>query len=161
MNSGEKRYIWQQPDWPNWGYDLTALVGLLSEVSRVQGLLPGRLADVGMGLREQASLTTLTEDALKTSEIEGLALDADSVRSSVARHLGVDIGALVPVDRKVEGMVDMVLDATTNYAQPVSLGRLLGWHAALFPTGYSGMSPIRAGHFRDEPKARCRWFRGL
>lgn len=150
MKSGENHYIWQQPNWPNWRYDLTALIGPLTEVSRVQGLLLGRLADVGMGLREQASLTTLTEDVLKTSEIEGETLDADSVRSSVARHLGVDIGALAPVDRNVEGVVDMVLDATTNYASPVSLARLLGWHAALFPAGYSGMSPIRAGHFRDD-----------
>jgi Fic family protein len=150
MKSGEKPYIWQQPDWPNWHFDLSTLIGPLTEVSRVQGLLLGRLADVGMGLREQASLTTLTEDILKTSEIEGEKLDADSVRSSVARHLGVGIGALAPVDRNVEGVVDMVLDATTNYAQPVSLERLLGWHAALFPTGYSGMSPIRAGHFRDD-----------
>lgn len=150
MKSGEKHYVWQQPDWPNWRYDLTGLIGPLTEVSRVQGLLLGRLADVGMGLREQASLTTLTEDVLKTSEIEGETLDADSVRSSVARHLGVDIGGLAPVDRNVEGVVDMVLDATTNFAQPVSLERLLGWHAALFPTGYSGMSPIRVGRFRDD-----------
>lgn len=150
MKSGEKSYIWQQSDWPNWRYDLAALVGTMTEVSRVQGLLLGRLSDVGMSLREQASLTTLTEDVLKTSEIEGEKLDADSVRSSVARHLGVDIGALAPVDRNVEGVVDMVLDATTHYAQPVSLERLLGWHAALFPTGYSGMSPIRVGHFRDD-----------
>lgn len=150
MNSGEKRHVWQQPDWPNWRYDLATLIGPLTEVSRVQGLLLGRLADVGMGLREQASLTALTEDVLKTSEIEGETLDADSVRSSVARHLGVDIGALAPVDRNVEGVVDMVLDATTNFAQSVSSERLLGWHAALFPTGYSGMSPIRVGRFRDD-----------
>lgn len=150
MTSGEKHYIWQQSDWPNWRYDLVALVGPMTAVSRAQGLLLGRLADVGMGLREQASLTTLTDDVLKTSEIEGETLDANSVRSSVARHLGVDIGALAPVDRNVEGVVDMVLDATTHYAHAVSLARLLGWHAALFPTGYSGMSPIRAGHFRDD-----------
>lgn len=150
MKNGDKRYIWQQPDWPKWHYDLAALVGPMTEVSRAQGLLLGRMADVGMGLREQASLTTLTDDVLKTSEIEGEKLDADSVRSSVARHLGVDIGALAPVDRKVDGVVDMVLDATTNYAQPLSLERLQGWHAALFPTGYSGMSPIHVGGFRDD-----------
>lgn len=150
MKNGEKHYIWQMSDWPKWRYDLAALVGPMTEASRAQGLLHGRLADVGMGLREQASLTTLTDDVLKTSEIEGEKLDADSVRSSVARHLGVDIGALAPVDRNVEGVVDMVLDATTNYAQPVSLERLQGWHAALFPTGYSGMSPIHVGGLRDD-----------
>lgn len=150
MENGDKRYIWQHPDWPNWRYDLSDLIGPLAEVSRAQGLLVGRLADVGMGLRDQASLTALTEDVLKTSEIEGEKLDAESVRSSVARHLGVDIGALAPVDRNVEGVVDMILDATTNCAQPLSLKRLHGWHAALFPTGYSGMSPIRVGRFRDD-----------
>ena len=150
MKSGEKHYIWQQPDWPTWRYDLAALVGPMTAVSHAQGLLLGRLADVGMGLREQASLTTLTEDVLNTSEIEGEKLDVESVRSSVARHLGVDIGALAPVDRNVEGVVDMVLDATTNFAQPVSLEKLQKWHAALFPAGYSGMSPILVGRFRDD-----------
>lgn len=150
MNSGDCKYIWQASDWPNFRYDLARLAGLLAEVSRAQGLLLGRLADVGMGLREQANLAALTEDVVKTSAIEGERLDAASVRSSIARRLGVDIGALSPVDRHVEGVVDMVLDATANCAAPVTRERLFGWHAALFPTGYSGLSRIKVGGWRDD-----------
>jgi Fic family protein len=150
MKSGDYRYIWQASDWPNWRYDLAALAGAMAEVSRAQGLLLGRLADVGMTLRDQASLAALTEDVVKTSEIEGEQLDAASVRSSIARRLGVDIGALAPVERHVEGVVEMVLDATANCHAPVSRERLLGWHAALFPTGYSGLHRIRIGGWRDD-----------
>ena len=150
MNSGDYTYIWQASDWPSWRYDLAALVGPLAEVSRAQGLLMGRLADVGMALRDQASLAVLTEDVVKTSEIEGEQLNVESVRSSIARRLGVDIGALAPVDRHVEGVVEMVLDATTNRDAPVSRKRLFGWHAALFPTGYSGVSKINVGTWRDD-----------
>jgi Fic family protein len=150
MTNGDHTYIWQAPDWPAWRYDLTALAGPLADVSRAQGLLLGRLADVGIALRDQASLTTLTEDVLKTNEIEGERLDAESVRSSIARRLGVDIGALAPVDRHVEGVVDMVLDATARCEVALTRERLLGWHAALFPTGYSGLSAIRVGMLRDD-----------
>ena len=150
MNSGDYRYIWQADDWPNWRYHLAALAGPVAEVSRAQGLLMGRLADVGMGLRDQASLAALTEDVVKTSQIEGEQLNVDSVRSSIARRLGVDIGALAPVDRHVEGMVEMVLDATANCLAPVSRERLFGWHAALFPTGYAGLSRIKVGGWRDD-----------
>ena len=150
MNSGECTYIWQLSDWPTWRFDLAALAQPLADVSRAQGLLMGRLADVGMALRDQASLSVLTEDVIKTSEIEGEQLNVESVRSSIARKLGVDIGALAPVDRQVEGMVEMVLDATANCKAPLSRERLLGWHAALFPTGYSGLVPIRAGSWRDD-----------
>lgn len=150
MNSGDNHFIWQLADWPAMRYDLAALAESLAEVSRAQGLLLGRLADVGMPQRDQASLAALTEDVVKTSEIEGERLDLDSVRSSIARRLGVDIGALAPVDRHVEGVVDMVLDATTRSAEPLTAERLLGWHAALFPTGYSGLTPIRIGAWRDD-----------
>ena len=150
MNSGEYTYIWQLSDWPSWRFDLAALAQPLADVSRAQGLLMGRLADVGMALRDQASLSVLTEDVIKTSEIEGEQLNVESVRSSIARKLGVDIGALAPVDRQVEGMVEMVLDATANCKAPLSRERLLGWHAALFPTGFSGLVPIRAGSWRDD-----------
>ncbi|HSV57407.1 MAG TPA: Fic family protein [Variovorax sp.] len=150
MNSGDCTYIWQAPDWPNWRYDLAKLARLLAEVSRAQGLLIGRLADVGMSLRDQASLSALTEDVIKTSEIEGEQLDALSVRSSIARRLGVDIGALAPVDRHVEGVVEMVLDATANCNAPVTRDRLFGWHAALFPTGHSGLLRIKVGSWRDD-----------
>lgn len=150
MHSGEYRYIWQSSEWPDWRYDLAALAGPMAEVSRAQGMLAGRLADVGMTLRGQASLAVLTEDVLKTSEIEGEFLDAESVRSSLARRLGVDIGAQALMDRSVEGVVDMVLDATAHPEAPVTRERLFGWHAALFPTGYSGLTKIRVGAWRDD-----------
>ena len=154
MNSGETTYIWQANDWPVWRFDLVALAQPLADVSRAQGLLTGRLADVGMALRDQASLLALTDDVIKTSAIEGEQLNADSVRSSIARRLGVDIGALAPVDRHVEGVVDMVLDATGNHRTPLTRDRLLGWHAALFPTGYSGLVKINVGGWRDDATGR-------
>jgi Fic family protein len=150
MYGGDYTYIWQAGDWPTWRYDLAALAGPLAEVSRAQGQLIGRLADVGLALRGQASLAVLTEDVVKTSEIEGEWLNVDSVRSSIARRLGVEIGALAPVDRHVEGVVDMVLDATAHCEAPVSRERLFGWHAALFPTGYSGLTRIKVGEWRDD-----------
>lgn len=150
MNGGDYACIWQASDWPSWRYDLAALAQSLADVSRAQGLLMGRLADVGMPLRDQASLSALTEDVIKTSAIEGEQLNVESVRSSIARRLGVDIGALAPVDRHVEGVVDMVLDATANCNAAVTRDRLFGWHAALFPTGYSGLVRINVGGWRDD-----------
>lgn len=150
MNSGHYPYIWQAEDWPRWRYDLTVLASPLAEVSHAQGLLLGRLADLGFSLRDLASLNTLTDDVLKTSEIEGEHLNADSVRSALARRLGVDIGALAPVDRHVEGVVELVLDATARADAPLTEARLFGWHAALFPTGHSGFTPIRTGAWRDD-----------
>lgn len=150
MNSGDCIHVWQASDWPNWRYDLAALVQPMAEVSLAQGLLMGRLADIGMALRDQASLAALTEDVVKTSAIEGEPLDVGSVRSSIARRLGVDIGALAPVDRHVEGVVEMVLDASSNSQAPVTRERLFGWHAALFPTGYSGLSKLQVGDWRDD-----------
>jgi Fic family protein len=150
MISGEKRFIWQCDDWPQWRYDLSALVGPLTEVRGAQGMLLGRLADVGMALRDEASLAALTEDVVKTSAIEGEVLNVQSVRSSIARRLGVDIGAVAPVDRHVEGVVELVLDAKSRAADPLTVERLFGWHAALFPTGYSGMRRITIGRWRDD-----------
>ena len=150
MNSGDYNYIWQANDWPNWHFDLAILAQPMAEVSRAQGLLMGRLVDVGMALRDQASLAALTEDVINTSEIEGERLNVESVRSSIARRLGVDIGALAPVDRHVEGIVEMVIDATANHNAQVTQDRLFGWHAALFPTGYSGLSKINVGTWRND-----------
>jgi Fic family protein len=113
-------------------------------------MLLGRLADVGMALRDRASLSALTEDVVKTSEIEGEHLDPQSVRSSIARRLGVDIGALAPADRHVEGVVEMVLDATLNAAAPMTRERMFAWHTALFPTGCSGLVRIKVGAWRDD-----------
>lgn len=150
MNSSDTSYIWQACDWPDWRYDLDVLAKPLADVSRAQGILLGRLTDVGMAFRDQANLAALTEDVLKTSEIEGERLDAESVRSSIARRLGVDIGVLAPVDRHVEGVVELVLDATVRCESPLTMERLFAWHAALFPTGYSGLSKIHVGGFRDD-----------
>lgn len=150
MKRGEYTFIWQQPDWPQWRYNAKHLAGLLARVSLAQGKLLGRLSDVGMPLRDQASLVALTSDVLKTSEIEGEKFNVASVRSSIARRLGVDIGALAPVDRHVEGVVEMVLDATAHCEAPIDMERILGWHAALFPTGYSGMTRIGVGSLRDD-----------
>lgn len=147
---GDCSYIWQAGDWPVWRYDLATLAAPMAEVARAQGLLLGRLADVGLALRDQASLAALTEDVVKTSQIEGEMLDVASVRSSIARRLGVEIGALAPVDRHVEGIVELVLDATAHAVTPLTRNRLFGWHAALFPTGYAGLSKIRVGTWRDD-----------
>lgn len=150
MNRGGNPYIWQDKDWPSWRYDPRVLAAPLAEASHAQGLLIGRLADVGFALRAQASLEALTTDVIKTSAIEGERLDLHAVRSSVARRLGVDIGAMAAVDRHVDGVVEMVLDATRNCDAPLTRPRLFGWHAALFPTGYSGVAKIRVGAFRDD-----------
>lgn len=150
MKSGDKQYIWQQDAWPRWTYAHERLTPLLAQVHRAQGLLLGRMHDMGLEQRGLATLRVLTDDVIKTSEIEGETLPPESVRSSIARRLGVDIGALAPADRHVDGVVDMVLDATQQYAQPLTAQRLWGWHAALFPTGYSGLSPIRVGAWRDD-----------
>ncbi len=143
-------YIWQQPDWPQFRFDALALAPALSAVSRAQGHLYGRLADVGLAPREQAMLNALSTEALKTSEIEGEHFDALTVRSSLARRLGVDFAAAAPIDRRVEGVVEMVLDASRNYAQPLSNKRLFAWHGALFPTGYSGMARLRVAQWRND-----------
>ena len=108
------------------------------------------MTELGMPQRDAATLRVLTDDVLKTSEIEGEQLNPDTVRSSIARRLGLDIGALAPADRHVDGVVEMVLDATGAHAQPLTRERLFGWHAALFPTGYSGLAPIRTGAWRDD-----------
>jgi len=146
----EPLYIWQQPDWPHWRFDAAALAVPLAQVHRAQGHLMGRMAELGLAQREQATLQVLTQEVIKTSEIEGERLNLEAVRSSIARRLGVDIGALAPPDRHVDGVVDMVLDATGRFDQALTPERLFGWHAALFPTGYSGMARIRVGAWRDD-----------
>lgn len=143
-------YIWQHPDWPNWRYDMTRLATPLALVRHVQGRLQGRMESLGFTLRDEAWLQTLTQDVVKTSEIEGERLDTEQVRSSIARRLGLDIGALAPVDRHVGGIVEVMLDATQHYAEPQTAERLLAWHGALFPTGRSGLAQIRVAAWRDD-----------
>lgn len=143
-------YLWQKPDWPKFRYDAATLTGPLAQAHRAQGHLMGRMSELGLAQREQATLQALTQEVIKTSEIEGERLSRPAVRSSLARRLGLDIGALAPADRHVEGVVDMVLDATGRFDQPLTAERLFGWHAALFPTGFSGMTRIRIGAWRDD-----------
>ena len=108
------------------------------------------MQDLGFDLRREAQLNTLTEDVVRSSEIEGEKLDSDQARSSIAQRLGMDVGGLVPADRDVEGVVELMLDATTNYTQPLTADRLFGWHAALFPTGRIGLQKITVGSWRDD-----------
>ena len=143
-------YIWQKDDWPDLRWDDGAVAQLLAQVSREQGRLLGKMEQLGFNLRNEAHLRTLTEDVVKSSEIEGEKLPPDQVRSSIARRLGMDVGGLVPVHRDVEGVVEMMLDATGNYEQPLSAERLFGWHALLFPAARSGMGKIRVGQWRDD-----------
>ena len=146
------RYLWQLPDWPNLAFDAAALAAPLAQVHRAQGMLAGRMAALGLAQRDQATLQVLTQEVITTSAIEGERLDLDAVRSSVARKLGLDIGALAPSDRHVDGVVDVVLDATRHFDQPLTPERLFGWHAALFPTGYSGRTRITVAAWRTDAR---------
>lgn len=143
-------YIWQQPEWPNWQLDMGSLATALASVRHSQGRLLGRMEALGFKLRDEAWLQTLTQDVIKTSEIEGEVLDQEQVRSSIARRLGIDIGALAAVDRNIEGIVDVMLDATQGHAQPLTRERLFAWHGALFPTGRSGLHAITVAAWRTD-----------
>jgi Fic family protein len=143
-------YIHGLANWPQFDWNQARLAEPLASVRHRQGKLIGHMEALGFNLRQEADLQTVTADVLKSSEIEGERLDAEQVRSSVARRLGVDIGALKPADRNVEGIVEMMLDATRQYDRPLTQERLFAWHASLFPTGHSGMGKIRAGAWRDD-----------
>lgn len=145
-------YIWELSGWPHLQWSDKRLVEPLARARYQQGVVLGRMKELGFQLREEASLKTLTEDVLKTSEIEGEKLDPAQVRSSIARRLGMNVAGLVPADRHVEGVVEMMLDATRNFAKPLTKERLFGWHASLFPTGRSGMRRIIVGAWRDDQK---------
>ncbi|NML89165.1 Fic family protein [Sphingobium sp. TB-6] len=141
-------YIHEQADWPNLRWSDEQIAQPLAAMRHRQGRLIGHMEALGFPLRAEAVLYALTEDVLKSSEIEGEMLDRGQVRSSIARRLGMDIGGLIEADRNVEGVVEMMLDATQNYVQPLTAERLFGWHAAMFPTGRSGMSRITVGAWR-------------
>jgi Fic family protein len=138
------------PGWPQFNWDLDRLAELLTAVRHRQGRLIGHMEALGFQLRQEAVLGTLTADVLKSSEIEGERLDAEQVRSSIARRLGIEVGALKPVDRHVEGIVAMMLDATRRYEEALTEARVLAWHGSLFPTGRSGMTKVRVGSWRDD-----------
>jgi Fic family protein len=143
-------YIYERKEWPEFKWDQPKLYSLLAEARHLQGRLLGRMEALGFQLREEATLQTLTQDVVKTSEIEGEKLDAQQVRSSLARRMGMDIGALPPIDRNVEGIVEVMLDATRKHDAALTQERLFAWHSALFPTGRSGMRRIVAGAWRTK-----------
>lgn len=147
-------YIHELNKWPEFRWDDALLARSLSQVHYLQGCLTGRMASLGFQVRQESALRTLTEEVVKSSEIEGEKLDPDQVRSSIARRLGMDVAGMVPADRNVEGVVEMMIDATQNCANPLDENRLFAWHAALFPTGRSGMRSIRIGDWRDDARGR-------
>lgn len=144
------KYIHALKNWPKFHWSQERLADKLVSVRHQQGRLIGRMEALGFQFRSEAILLTLTEDVLKSSEIEGEALDMEQVRSSIARRLGMDAGGLVPTNRDVEGVVEMMLDATQNYTYTLTKERLFAWHSSLFPTGRSGMGKIRVGLWRND-----------
>ena len=143
-------YLHQSKGWPNFKWDNDTLLSYVSKVRDLQGRLIGRMEGMGFELREEAVLETLTEDIVKSSEIEGELLNPEEVRSSVARRLGMEISGLPNASRDVEGVVEMMLDATQKYQDPITKDRMCGWHAALFPAGRSGMHKITVGEWRGD-----------
>ncbi|WP_418420341.1 Fic family protein [Alistipes indistinctus] len=143
------KYIYQYASWPHFTWNEQEVQALLGNVRHLQGKLLGQMSTVGFSLKEETVLTTLTLDVLKSSEIEGEILNYEHVRSSIARRLGMEYAGMVYPDRNVEGVVEMMLDATQNYKQPLDEDRLFGWHAALFPTGRSGMHKIDVARYRS------------
>lgn len=143
-------FIYQQENWPNFTWKNDEIVSLLGEARNLQGRLLGKMESLGFNLRNEALLDTLTLDVLKSSEIEGEFLNAHQVRLSIARRLGMEIAGSVEFDRNIEGVVEMMLDATQNYLKPLTTDRLFDWHAALFPTGRSGMYKITVADWRKD-----------
>lgn len=146
MNS----FIHNHTDWPHFNWDSYLILPLLGEVRNLQGNLTGKMDALGFNLQNEAHLETLSKDVIKSSEIEGEILDPDQVKSSIARRLGIEISGLVESDRKVDGVVEMMLDATQKYNEDVTEERLFGWHSALFPMGRSGMYKMIVGDWRDD-----------
>jgi Fic family protein len=145
-----RAYLHQLPEWPNFTWQQDAITTLLGEVRNLQGRILGRMESLGFDFRNEATLETLTLDILKSTEIEGEFLNPEQVRSSLARKLGLEWAGAVPSDRNVDGMVEMMLDATQNCWEPLTSERLFDWHAALFPTGRSGMFKITVGNWRTD-----------
>lgn len=141
-------FIYEKPEWPAFRWRDAELLPALTELRHRQGRLLGRMEGLGFGLRERAKLNTFTSDTVASSAIEGEKLDAEQVRSSIAKRLGIPYAGTAVASRHVEGVVEMMLDATQRYGAPLTKGRLLGWHASLFPTGYSGTQKITVGGWR-------------
>lgn len=151
------KYIHQFEDWPKFQWDSAKLIPLLADIRYRQGRLLGKMEKRGFGLHhlhEEANLVTLTAEVVHSSAIEGESLDPEQVRFSIARHLGMDVGGTPQVARHIDGIVEMMLDATSHHLEPLTEDRLFGWHAALFPTVRSGMRDIAVGAWRspeDDP----------
>lgn len=142
------KYIYEYEEWTHFTWDNDAISSVFGEVRNLQGKIIGQMSTLGFSAKEETTLTTLTMDVMKSSEIEGEKLDYDQVRSSIARKLGMNVGGMVSANRNVEGIVEMMLDATRHYDKPLTHDRLFQWHGALFPTGYSGMHKIEVGSYR-------------
>lgn len=145
-----KLYIYQNDDWPNFFWDKEKLFDLLVTVRNLQGQLIGKMNGLGFDFKNEAELETLTVDILKSNEIEGQILNPEQVRSSLARRLGLEVSGLINSDREVDGVVDMMLDATKNFNIPLTKDRLFNWHSSLFPTGRSLMRKIIVGNWRND-----------
>ncbi len=153
-------WIYQHQDWPNFRWNDQRLASKLAELRYQQGRLLGRMAGLGFDFRREASLVTLTSDVVKSSAIEGENLNPEEVRSSIARRLGMNIAGLIPASRDVEGIVEIMLDATQSFSKPLTQKRLFDWHAALFPTGRSGMHSITVGNWRNSANGPMRVISG-
>lgn len=143
-------WIHEHKNWPNFTWDIEQLAYQLADIRYRQGQLLGRMSGLGIALKQEASLNALVSEVVTSSAIEGEQLPLDAVRSSIARQMGLDVGGLVPSTRDVDGMVEMMLDATTHFQTPLTCERLFNWQAALFPTGRSGMRVIKVGTWRDQ-----------
>ncbi|MDD3435877.1 MAG: Fic family protein [Candidatus Gastranaerophilales bacterium] len=143
-------YIYKNPNWANFTWDKDIILNLLSRVKLKQGYLLGKMDTLGFDIKEKAILNILTEDVIKSSEIEGQILNTEQVRSSIAKRLGIDIGSNIFVERDVEGIVEMMLDATQNYSQTITKDRLCGWQSSMFPGSYSGLYKVKTGCYRDD-----------
>jgi len=144
------KYIHQLIDWPHFTWDNDDLLYTLGNVRNVQGKLVGKMESLGFDLRKEAVLETMTLDIIKSTEIEGEILNPEQVRSSIARRLGMDFPGLVPSDRNVDGIVDLMIDATENFNKPMTSDRLFDWQSGLFPTGRSGIYKITVGDWRKD-----------
>ncbi|MFZ1825929.1 MAG: Fic family protein [Chitinophagales bacterium] len=142
------KYIYDYKNWTDFSWQDKAINALFGEVRLMQGKIIGQMHSLGFTVKEEATLATLSLDVVKSSEIEGELLNYDQVRSSIARRLGINTAGLVPSSRHIEGVVEMMLDATQRHSLPLTENRLFGWHAALFPTGYSGTNKIEVGQYR-------------
>ncbi len=145
-----KIYIYQQDDWPKFIWNINEISELLAKVRNKQGRLIGKMEALGFDLQNEAFLETLTADILKSNEIEGIVLNKEEVRSSIARRLGIDVGGSPAINRNIEGIVDMMFDATKKFDKPLTKKRLFDWHYAMFPMGRSGMYEIIVGNWRDD-----------